>query len=128
MRALLAAGGAALVFAGAADAAGMESGFQTPSHNIACEADTTAAGNHVLHCVVFSASGSRGQKTWSMGVTGRTRIAFVMANIATEVPVLRYGRTWRWRGVECTSRRMGLTCRNRSGHGWFLSRSRQRIF
>jgi hypothetical protein len=106
----------------------MESGFQTPSHNIVCEADQNPNGSHELHCVLFSASGIRGQKTWSMKPTGRANVRNVVANIATEVPVLRYGRTWRWRGIACTSRRAGLTCRNRSGHGFFLSRARQRIF
>ena len=106
----------------------MESGFQTPSGNIACEADQNPNGKRVLHCVLFSASGVRGQKTWSMRLTGRANVRFVVANIATEVPVLRYGRRWRWHGIVCTSRRVGLTCRNRSRHGWFLSRERQRIF
>jgi hypothetical protein len=128
VRALVAAVVGALAFTAAAGATGMESGFQTPTHNIACEADTTPLGGHVLHCVVFSAGGSKGQKTWSMAATGRAHVAFVVANIATEVPVLRYGRTWSWRGIQCTSRRAGLTCRNRSGHGWFLSRRWQRIF
>ena len=106
----------------------MEFGFQTPSHNIACEADQNLGGKRVLHCVLFSASGTRGQKTWSMRLTGRATVRYVIANIATEVPVLRYGRRWRWHGIVCASRRNGLTCSNRSGHGWFLSRERQRIF
>ena len=106
----------------------MEAGFQTPSHNIVCEADQNPNGARVLHCVVFSESGIRGQKTWSMKLTGRANVRFAVANIATEVPVLRYGRSWRWHGIRCTSRRAGLTCRNLSGHGWFLSRQVQRIF
>jgi hypothetical protein len=118
----------ALASAAAATPPGMQSGFETPSHNIACEADLTAANTHVLHCVVFSASGKRGQKTWSMKTTGRASVGFFMANIATETPVLRYGRTWRWHGIDCRSAVTGLTCKNVAGHGWFLSRERQRIF
>ena len=106
----------------------MESGFRTPSRNIACEADVNPNGQRVLHCVVFSASGSRGQKTWSMKLTGRANVRYVVANIATATPILRYGKRWRWHGIVCTSRPAGLTCRNRSGHGWFLSRARKRIF
>jgi hypothetical protein len=34
--------------------------------------------------------------------------------------VLRYGQKFHKRGVWCTSRRKGLTCVNRSGHGWTL--------
>src|SRR5690348_17291368 len=37
-------------------------------------------------------------------------------------PVLRFGRSRRLFGYRCTSRRTGLTCRNRAGHGWWLGR------
>ena len=36
--------------------------------------------------------------------------------------VLRFGRTWRLGGFVCKSRKTGLTCRNRAGHGWRLGR------
>jgi len=41
--------------------------------------------------------------------------------------VLDYGTTWSGGGVRCTSAATGLTCRNRSGHGFFLSRERWRV-
>jgi hypothetical protein len=44
-------------------------------------------------------------------------------------PVLGFGRTWSGAGFRCASRRGGLTCTNRSGHGWWLGRYRgYRIF
>jgi len=119
---------ATLAFAPVASAVGMESGFTTPSGNIACEADLNENGTRALHCVLFSASGTRGEKTWSMRPRGRAIVRYVQANVATETPTLRYGKTWRWHGITCTSRKSGLTCRNTAGHGWFLSRQRQRIF
>ena len=107
--------------------------FHTPSGNIACELDEHAAvgpfkGQRTLFCVVFSASGTRGQRTWLMRPTGRARVTWVVGNIATEVPVLAYGRSWSSEGFRCRSRRSGLTCRNQSGHGFFLSKQAQRIF
>lgn len=36
---------------------------------------------------------------------------------------LAYGRQWRGAGMRCTSAMRGLTCRNRDGHGFFLSRA-----
>lgn len=42
--------------------------------------------------------------------------------------VLRYGSTWRKAGFVCTLRRVGLRCRNRSRHGFFLSRGRSYRF
>jgi hypothetical protein len=42
--------------------------------------------------------------------------------------VLRYGKTWRHGSMRCTSTKKGLTCRNKSKHGFFLSRERSRFF
>jgi len=42
--------------------------------------------------------------------------------------VLAYGKAWSRAGIRCTSAVNGLTCRNKSGHGWFLSRERYRVF
>ena len=43
-------------------------------------------------------------------------------------PVLAYGSTWSLAGLSCASRATGLTCRNRDGHGFFLSRASWRVF
>ncbi len=42
--------------------------------------------------------------------------------------VLAYGTTWAGGGLRCASAETGLTCRNRDGHGFFLSRERWRAF
>jgi hypothetical protein len=42
--------------------------------------------------------------------------------------VLAYGKTWSGGGLRCSSATTGLTCRNKSGHGFFLSRERWRAF
>jgi uncharacterized protein DUF6636 len=44
---------------------------------------------------------------------------FVLADTA---PVLGYGSKWSGGGIVCSSRRTGVTCTNRSGHGFFMSR------
>lgn len=41
---------------------------------------------------------------------------------------LAYGRHWSGAGMRCTSAKRGLTCRNRDGHGFFLSRARWHRF
>ena len=63
-----------------------------------------------------------------MRATGRARVFFLQANAPVQVRVLRYGRTYRGHRIRCTSRRRGLTCTNRSRHGFFLSCERQRVF
>jgi hypothetical protein len=41
---------------------------------------------------------------------------------------LRYGHSWSAPGLTCTSAAAGLTCRNRDGHGFFLSLRSWRTF
>jgi hypothetical protein len=53
---------------------------------------------------------------------------WVVGNIAQATPILSYGRSWNFEGFGCRSRRVGLTCANRSRHGFTLSREYQRIF
>ena len=48
--------------------------------------------------------------------------------VESKARVLAYGRSWHAGGITCTSRRTGLTCRNRDGHGFFVSRERWRLF
>jgi hypothetical protein len=43
-------------------------------------------------------------------------------------PILAYGAKLRILGFTCLSRRDGLRCTNRAGHGFFLSRQRWRTF
>ncbi len=45
---------------------------------------------------------------------------------AGDARVLAYGKTWSGGGIHCTSATTGLTCRNESGRGFFLSRERWR--
>lgn len=42
--------------------------------------------------------------------------------------VLAYGMSWSGGGLRCRSAFSGLTCRNKSGHGFFLSREHWRAF
>jgi hypothetical protein len=42
--------------------------------------------------------------------------------------VLGHGKTWSGNGLRCTSAVKGLTCRNKSGHDFFLSRAHWRAF
>jgi hypothetical protein len=107
----------------------VETGFWMPSNNIVCNAGRVPGDGRGIDCTVLSARSSRGQKVWFTGERGRASVGFVVGDPQTEgLATLRYGRTWRWHGIRCTSRRAGLTCTNRNGHGFFLSRERQRLF
>jgi hypothetical protein len=110
----------------------VQGGFETPSRNIACNVGRLGpgtAGPLAIGCAVYSrTSPSRGLATWWMRTTGRAQLGYILADPATDYPKLAYGRRYAWHGVTCASASTGLTCRNRSGHGFFLSRERQRIF
>ena len=120
--------------------------FETPSGNILCGyAHDKAQAN--IGCVVKS--GLRPQPpprrpgcspaiTVALQATGRafTTDGECPGEDAPETPyvgsgsakVLAYGATWSGGGLRCTSDAVGLTCRNTSGHGFFLSRERWRAF
>jgi len=123
--------------------------FKTPSGNIVCltilDSRVSAGGSPaVVHCGIHSGlkpppprrpcqdGGYAGDRV-SLESTGRVEVppcagdpgAFVGEEAAR---VLAYGKSWRGGGLRCTSAETGLTCRNRDGHGFFLSRERWRSF
>jgi hypothetical protein len=65
--------------------------------------------------------------TLAMRPTGRPSFDTLRANRNTRedsAPPLRYGRTWHYlKDFTCTMSRKGVTCKNRSKHGWFLGRT-----
>jgi hypothetical protein len=48
--------------------------------------------------------------------------------MSPEARVLAYGRSFAAGGIVCVSETHGLTCTNGKGHGFFLSKARQRVF
>jgi hypothetical protein len=117
--------------------------FKTPSANIVCFYSTSSPP--LVVCGIRSglkpapprrrcAYGDPVADRVVLHATGRTQVPSCagdpgpFAGLVVGARVLRYGRTWSGGGLSCTSRFTGLTCRNRSGHGFFLSRARYRRF
>ncbi len=118
--------------------------FKTPSTNIVCGWSLDAAGVGSIECGVKSglkpppprvhcAAGDPNDKRVSLTATGRT-IPVTCAGdpgpflAEAKARVLGYGKSWSGGGIRCTSESTGLTCRNRAGHGFSLSRERWRSF
>ena len=138
--------GAFGVAVGAAAPASLPPHFKTPSGNIFCAYfhKKTLAG---VDCVMKSAYKPSlprrrpecSRSYWvGLRATGRVQTGgsvcpgeddpdgpFIGAENAW---VLGYGKTWSAGGLRCTSALTGLTCRNRSGHGFVLSRAHWRVF
>ena len=69
----------------------------------------------------------------SLAITGRAQPvpcagdAGPFADPAHSV-LLRYGKTWGAGGLTCSEKTSGLTCKNRDGHGFFMSLRSWRTF
>jgi Family of unknown function (DUF6636) len=120
--------------------------FKTPSGNIICFwVAGRGADPALVVCGIKSklkpppprracAEGGYAGDRVVLFVTGRTQVPscagdpgpFLGYQVGAQV--LGYGRTWSGSGIRCTSAMAGLTCRNPSGHGFFLSRERWRTF
>jgi hypothetical protein len=110
--------------------------FKTPSGNIGC---IYATGPDYLRCDIGSGlkpkpphpqdCGEDYGDSVSMRKTGRP--SYVCHGDTARDPhakVVAYGSTITVGPFRCTSKTSGLTCRNASSHGWFLSRQSYRLF
>lgn len=114
-------------------------GFQTPTGNIACE--LVGEGQDNLRCEIGSYLNPRPPQPyrgfcefdWGGGLllseAGKPDILCISDTIRDRRKyVLPYNRRWSNGGFTCVSRRIGLTCTNTSGNGFFLSREKWRVF
>jgi hypothetical protein len=117
--------------------------FKTLSGNIVCGYIIVSSGSYV-ECGIKSgprprpakvscSAGDYTDKRVGLKSTGRA-VPVVCAGdpgpflYEAKAWVLPYGDTWQGGGITCSSETTGLTCTNRVGHGFFLSRARWRSF
>ena len=106
-------------------------GFRTPSKNIVCGRLPAQYGSpEVLRCDIFSGLRPEPRRPCELDWTGvamraNRRAGAVCAGDTVSDPsfsVLPYGRTWSRGSFTCLSTRVGVSCANRAGYGFFLSR------
>jgi hypothetical protein len=112
--------------------------FTTPSRGVGCVYHHPSRGAAFLRCDVahvrHPAKRPRSCKldygsACGLSPRGHARRLCVGDTVFTaKARVLRYGHTRRLGPFRCTSRRSGLRCVNRAGHGFVISRARQRLF
>lgn len=145
-RLLVAACAGALALTGAAAGKTPLPGFRTPSRNISCL--WVPGGGSNLLCAIRSSSYSTALQArclrpdgsgvdwhgFELGATARGQVLCtggILYNSDSQTPryvTLAYGRSWRQGAFSCLSRVTGLTCRNRAGHGVFISRESWRAW
>jgi len=109
--------------------------FRTPSGNIECMY-AAIDGKAWVRCDIRSGlvpvPRGRCELDWtglSVGRTGRgTPTCAGDTTHDAHARVIPYGKSFRRGGFVCASAVTGLTCKNRGGHGFFLSRQRWRVF
>ncbi len=122
-------------------AQGAPIGFRSPSNNIHCQFWSGDTDAHLaLRCDLVQTTNRPpprprdcelewGQAFEIVGDASRgTRLCYGDTVRDDRLPVLSYGRTWQRRGLTCISEQTGVTCVNAKGHGFEISRARQRVF
>ena len=111
--------------------------FRTPTGNIGCAYSWFDGESPYLRCDIRSGLVPRPPKPkgcildWGYGYQLRSvgkAWSFCAGDTALDprARVLAYGSRWSRGGFTCVSRAAGLTCRNGSGHGFFMSRAHSR--
>ena len=138
---------AALTATGRSAGATQLPGFRSPTGNIRCLFIPGGHGHAMMLCTIAQAAYARRLTThceappigldWAgfelqATTKGRTVCSGgILYSPATQHPhyvTLPYGRTWRHKMFDCTSRVIGVNCSNHSGHGLFLSRETWRTW
>jgi hypothetical protein len=107
--------------------------FKTPTGNIECGVFITKKKNQtLLRCDIRTGLRPKVKRprgchfdfgsTLELKTKGKAIIGCVSDAVGPVKKVLRYGKTYRKGPFICTSARAGLTCKNRSRHGFFLSK------
>ncbi len=129
----------ALTFTGAPARAQQQLiGMQTPSGKIHCMV-IIGDGPTNMRCDVLENTAKVAPRpkdceldygsAFAMNVTGRASRVCAGDTVADpKNPVVAYGIAWTRAGITCFSAPTGLTCTNRSKHGFTLSRAAQKLF
>jgi len=118
-------------------------GFKTPSGNIHCQLQALQNGDKAtpyLRCDILRIQGPLPPKPrncdgeWgqafsiSQDAQRAQTMCYTDTVIDDRMQTLPYSSTWQHAGFNCISTPSGVTCTNRSGHGFGLSRASQKIF
>jgi uncharacterized protein DUF6636 len=99
--------------------------FRSPTGHIGCAFESGGGLPRQVRCE-WDGSNDR---AFVLRQRGRTHVIKISDTVRDpHAKVLHYGRSLRFGRIKCTSRRTGMTCRNRRGHGFTVSVQHQRRF
>lgn len=113
--------------------------FRTPSKNIHCAYDDYD-GTPYVRCDISNFTPTAAKRPadcdleWgdSFAIGANDREGYTLCHgdtvISTEARTLDYGHNFKRGGITCASETSGLTCKNGKGHGFFISKAKQRVF
>lgn len=133
---------AALILTPAASQALDPHVIRSPSDNIHCMAfaEGSATEYTSVSCEIANTSSPPAlprprdcDQEWggrfSVAQTGRSEMICHGDTLRADgTPILKYGSAVQFGGITCALTESGLECINASGHGFFLSKARQRLF
>jgi len=134
-RALLLLATALIVTGALASSASAAGGFRSPTGNIGC-----AGYGSSVRCDIRDTTNGRPSRpkscdldygtAYGVGISSRKGYRLCVGDTVLDPrrPIRPYGTTWRFRSITCRIRLSGVTCTNAKGHGFFLSKARQRLF
>ena len=116
----------ALALVAAAPATGKTKSFRTPSHKIACLYSSSGGPGPYIRCDALFLN----DVGFFLKKTGKGRRHHVTDTVNDpHAKTLAYGKSLRLGPFSCASRQTGLKCKSRkTGHGFKISRQRQRVF
>ena len=116
----------ALLLAAPATASAELKMFRSPTGKIGCAFFREAAVSTEVRCD-WKGGGDHAVRVGLHGKAKRIKVTDTVLD--PNAKVLAYGKTKRFHGLKCTSRRSGMTCKStKSGHGFKVSVEKRRLF
>ncbi len=125
--------------AGSSAAMAEEFYFKTPSDNIYCGYDDND-GKAYVRCDIKSYTPTTRKRpadceldwgyAFAIGALDKRGSILCAGDtvINPQAEALSYGTSWKRKSITCGIEETGVTCANRKGRGFFLSRAEQRVF
>jgi hypothetical protein len=122
-----------------ASASAEEVYFRTPSKNIHC-GYMDFDGRPSVRCDISAFTPTIGERPTDCNLDWGGAFAVAEGDpqgmmlchgdtvISPDASTLPYGESFARGGITCTSATSGLTCENSDGHGFFLSKAKQRVY